>query len=187
MMAFCWALIHTFASQHSDRPDLVMQKVNHRLFRDTHTDQFVTLFYGVLDTRENIMYYCNAGHNPPYLFRASENQFIQSLDRTGMPLGISEGISWKISPVCFQPGDLLVLYTDGVTEAENPFHEFFGCDRLITMIKENLGKRAQEIHANVIGGLCEFAGSLSQCDDITLMVLVRELHMTEMENNSKAN
>jgi serine phosphatase RsbU (regulator of sigma subunit) len=70
---------------------------------------------------------------------------------------------------------LLVLYTDGVTEAENACHEFFGSDRLITMVKENLGKSAQEIHEMVIRGLYEFAGSLSQSDDITLMVLACEL------------
>lgn len=182
MMAFCWALVHTFATQHPDRPDLVMQKVNRRLFRDTHSDQFVTLFYGELNTRENMMYYCNAGHNPPYLFSATENQLIQSLDRTGMPLGISDGMAWKVNPVNFQPGDLLVLYTDGVTEAENPSRESFGSERLIAVVKENLGKSAQEVHANVIHGLCGFAESLSQCDDITLMVMVREPQMTETGN-----
>ena len=83
-------------------------------------------------------------------------------------------MSWKISPVRFQSGDLLVLYTDGVTEAENACHEFFGSDRLIDIVRENLGKSAQEIHGMVIRGLCEFAESLSQCDDITLMVLARE-------------
>jgi serine phosphatase RsbU (regulator of sigma subunit) len=174
IMAFCWALVHTYASRHPDRPDLVMQKVDHRLFSDTHSRQFVTLFYGVLDTTKNMIHYCNAGHNPPYLFSTGTTQSVQSLGRTGVPLGISEGMSWKISSACFHPGDLLVLYTDGVTEAENACHEFFGSDRLIAMVKENFGKSALEIHELVIRGLCEFAGSLSQCDDITLMVLACE-------------
>jgi serine phosphatase RsbU (regulator of sigma subunit) len=186
IMAFCWALVHTYASRHPDRPDLVMQKVDHRLFSDTHSGQFVTLFYGVLDTTKSVMHYCNAGHNPPYLFSTGKTLSVQSLRRTGLPLGASEGMSWKISSVRFQPGDLLVLYTDGVTEAENACHEFFGSDRLIAMVKENLGKSAQEIHEMVIRGLCEFAGSLSQCDDITLMVLARELQIVELLNNSEA-
>jgi sigma-B regulation protein RsbU (phosphoserine phosphatase) len=186
IMAFCWALVHTYASRHPERPDLVMQKVDHRLFRDTHSGQFVTLFYGVLDTSKNLMCYCNAGHNPPYLFSTSETLSVQSLERTGVPLGISKGMSWKISSVQFQPGDLLVLYTDGVTEAENPCHEFFGSKRLIAMVKENLGKSAQDIHETIIRGLCEFVGSLSQCDDITLMVLACEPKMDEILNNSKA-
>lgn len=185
IMSFCWALVHTYASQHPERPDLVMQKVDHRLFRDTHSGQFVTLFYGVLDTSKNLMHYCNAGHNPPYLFRTGKTLPVQSLGRTGVALGLSEGMSWKISSIRFQPGDLLVLYTDGVTEAENACHEFFGSERLIAMVKENLGKSAQEIHEMVIQGLCEFAGSLSQCDDITLMVLARELQMDEILHNSK--
>jgi serine phosphatase RsbU (regulator of sigma subunit) len=186
IMAFCWALVHTYASRHPDRPDLVMQKVDHRLFRDTHSGQFVTLFYGVLDTSRNVMHYCNAGHNPPYLFSAGKTLSVQSLGRTGVPLGASEGMSWKVGSVRFQPGDLLVLYTDGVTEAENACHAFFGSDRLIANVKENLGKSAREIHEMIIRGLCEFAGSLSQCDDITLMVLACELQTDEIPNNWKA-
>lgn len=186
IMAYCWALVHTYASRHPDRPDLVMQKVDHRLFSDTHSVQFVTLFHGVLDTRNNVLHYCNAGHNPPYLFSTGKTLCVQSLGRTGVPLGAAEGMSWKVNSVRFQPGDLLVLYTDGVTEAENAGHEFFGSDRLIATVKENVGRSAQEIHEMVIHGLWEFAGSLSQCDDITLMVLARELQMTEMLDNSKA-
>lgn len=170
-MALCWALVHTYASQHPDRPDLVVQKVNHRLLRDTHTGQFVTLFYGVLDASKCSMSYCNAGHNPPYLFSSGESPSVKSLEHTGVPLGIFKGISWKINTTCFHPGDLLVLYTDGVTEAENAYHELFGGDRLVRVIGENLGKNAQEVHEAVIGDICEFAGGLSHCDDITLMVL----------------
>jgi sigma-B regulation protein RsbU (phosphoserine phosphatase) len=173
-MALCWALVHTYASQHPDRPDLVVQKVNHRLFSDTHTRQFVTLFYGVIDARKNEMSYCNAGHNPPYLFSTRATPSVQSLEHTGVPLGIFQGMSWQIGLACFQPGDLLVLYTDGVTEAENANHEFFGSEGLVGVIRENLGKSAQEVHETIIRGLHEFAGSWSQCDDITLMVLACE-------------
>jgi serine phosphatase RsbU (regulator of sigma subunit) len=175
IMAFCWALIHTYATRYPDRPDLVMQKVNRRLFQDTHSEQFVTLFYGVLDTRKNIMSYCNAGHNPPYLLSTGETLSVESLKFTGEPLGISEEKLWTIGSACFQPGDLLVLYTDGVTEAENACHEFFGSERLIHLVRENMRKSPQEIHERVIGELCEFAGSLSECDDITLMILACEL------------
>ena len=180
IMAFCWALVHTYALRYPDRPDLVMQKVDHRLFSDTHSGQFVTLFYGVLDTKTNEMHYCNAGHNPPYLFSADKKLPVQSLDRTGMPLGMLEGNSWKVGSIQFQPGDLLVMYTDGVTEAENTSHEFFGTDRLTTVVRENFGMKAQEIHERIIQGLCEFTGSLSQCDDITLMVLARDRQIAEI-------
>lgn len=170
-MAFCWALVHTYATRHPDRPDLVMQKVNRRLFSDTHSGQFVTLFYGVLDVRKNVMAYCNAGHNPPYLFSTDSTPSVQTLRRTGLPLGILPETEWKRRRAHFQPGDLLVLYTDGVTEAENACHGFYGSERLIDVVRTNLGKSAQEIQESVIRGLCEFAGTLSLCDDITLMVL----------------
>lgn len=174
IMAFCWALVHTYASRHPDRPELVMQKVDHRLFSDTHSDQFVTLFYGVLDTRTNMMHYCNAGHNPPYLFKQNNPSPAQALLRTGVPLGASEGMSWKVGSVRFHPGGLLVLYTDGVTEAENPCHEYFGSERLMAIVNENLRKNVREIHESIIRGLSDFAGGLSQGDDITLMVLACE-------------
>jgi serine phosphatase RsbU (regulator of sigma subunit) len=172
-MAFCWALVHSYARQHPDRPDLVMQKVNQRLFSDTHSGQFVTLFYGVLDAPKNMMSYCNAGHNPPYLFSTGAAS-VQSLGRTGLPLGILPEIEWTSSHAQFLPGDRLVLYTDGVTEAENACQDFFGSERLLDVVRASLGKSAQEIHETVIRGLGEFAGTLSVSDDITLMVLACE-------------
>jgi sigma-B regulation protein RsbU (phosphoserine phosphatase) len=93
---------------------------------------------------------------------------------TGIPLGILPEMEWKSSRTRFQPGDLLVLYTDGVTEAEDECNDFYGSERLIETVRGSLGKSAQEIHDTVIRGLCEFAGSLSVSDDITLMVLARE-------------
>jgi serine phosphatase RsbU (regulator of sigma subunit) len=176
IMAFCWALVHTYATRYPDRPDLVMQKINRHLFRDTHSDQFVTLFYGILDARKNMMVYCNAGHNPPFLFRNSETTpSVQPLVNTGIPLGILEGKTWTIGTVSFGPGDLLVLYTDGVTEAENTSNENFGSERLINFVLENCRKSPQEIHARVIQKLSDFTGNLSDCDDITLMILGCEL------------
>lgn len=169
------ALIHTYATRYPDRPDLFMQKINRHLYRDTHSGQFVTLFCGVLDTRKNTMIYCNAGHNPPYLFCDNENSSIQSLLHTGVPLGIFEDKTWEIGTVFFHPGDLLVLSTDGVTEAENASHEFYGSERLIQSIMNNRRDSPQVIHELVIRELCEFTENLSECDDITLMVLACEL------------
>ena len=172
-MALCWALVHTYASQHPDRPDLVVQKVNQRLFRDTHTGQFVTLFYGVLDARKGVMSYCNAGHNPPYLFGSGPASSVQSMERTGVPLGIFQEVSWKTCTTRFSPGDLLVLYTDGVTEAENGHHQFFGSNRLVSVVTENLRRSPQDIREAIIREVSEFAGGQSQGDDITLMVVAR--------------
>jgi sigma-B regulation protein RsbU (phosphoserine phosphatase) len=172
-MALCWALVHTYASQHPDRPDLVAQKVNQRLFQDTHSGQFVTLFYGVLDARKGLLSYINAGHNPPYLFSPDEDRSAQPMQRSGVPLGIFQGISWETCSTRFRPGDLLVLYTDGVTEAENGVHELFGTNRLVSVVQENLRKSPRDIHEAIIHEVHDFAGGVSQGDDITLMVLAR--------------
>jgi sigma-B regulation protein RsbU (phosphoserine phosphatase) len=170
-MALCWALFHTYATQHPDRPDLVLQKVNDRLLRDTHSGQFVTLFYGVLDARKGRLSYCNAGHNPPYLFPTDSGGAFQRLDRTGVPLGILSGLAWSTARAGFQPGDLLVLYTDGVTEAENGAHEFYGSERMIGVIQESLGRSAEEVGEAVVQGVSDFIGREALGDDITLVVL----------------
>ena len=170
-MALCWALVHTYASDFPDQPEQVMRKVNERLLRETHSGQFVTLFYGVLDARQGKFSYCNAGHNPPYLFSPARSETAQRLELTGIPLGILEERSWGTETAGFLPGDMLVLYTDGVTDAENGAHEFFGTERLIGLVQEHLAGSAEEVGEALVQGVSEFIGHRALSDDITLVIL----------------
>jgi serine phosphatase RsbU (regulator of sigma subunit) len=176
-MALSRTLIRTYASEYHASPGATFRVVNHRILTDAQVNMFVTAFYGVLDPFTNTLTYCNAGHNPPYLLRprqAGTPNAVQLLHRTGMPLGILEGTTWEQNTVQFAPGDVLVLYTDGVTEAHNAQEELFGQERALKAAQANLERSAQDIMDALLAEVREFVGNAPQFDDITLMVVVRD-------------
>lgn len=173
-MALSRTLIRTYAAEYSTRPDLALSAVNHRILTDTHTDLFVTIFYGVLDPVSGTLTYCNAGHNPPYLLSTQKGVSVQELGRTGMPLGVFEEVTWQPHSAHVAPGDVLVAYTDGITEAQDRQEVFFGQERLLGTAKAHLGRSAQEIHEALMNEVHQFVGDAPQLDDITLMVLARD-------------
>jgi len=173
-MALNWTLIRTYAAEYPTQPELVLGATNRRVLVDTDADQFVTAFYGILDPATGTLVYCNAGHSPPYLIRAQKGEDVQKLIRTGVPLGILEDRTWEQGVVQLAPGDLLVLYTDGVTEAQNPQEALFGEERLLESAQTNLGRPAQDIRDAIITDIYEFVGDAPQFDDITLAIVVRD-------------
>jgi sigma-B regulation protein RsbU (phosphoserine phosphatase) len=172
-MALNWILIRTYAEEYPTQPELVLSSVNHRLLIDTRTDQFVTVFYGVLDPATGDLTYCNAGHNPPYLLSAQDSDAVRSLKKTGIMLGLFGDQTWEQGTVRIAPGDVLVLYTDGVTDAEDEQERFFGQERLLTSVQATLGRSAQDIQDALVTEIDEFVGGAVQIDDIALMVVVR--------------
>jgi serine phosphatase RsbU (regulator of sigma subunit) len=193
-MALSRTLIRTYAAEYDTRPELVLAAANRRILMDTRADLFVTVFYGILDPATGTLVYCNAGHNPPYLFGAQNSpqrptrigDSVQSLRRTGMALGVLEDAIWQRKAVQIAPGDVLVLYTDGITDAQNAQGAFFGEERLLEVVRANAGTQAdqsssagqgpqaQDIQQALMVEIRGVAGDAPQCDDITLMVVVRE-------------
>ena len=171
-MVLSRTLIRTCAAQHHTRPDYVLKAVNRRILVDIQTDQFVTVFYGILDPASGTLTYCNAGHNPPYLL-AQNGATVQALRRTGIPLGMFKDVNWEQRKVRLASGDVLVLYTDGITEAQNQRDEFFGEERLLEAAQANLARSAQDVQCALMAEVREFVGDAPQFDDITLMVVVR--------------
>jgi serine phosphatase RsbU (regulator of sigma subunit) len=151
----------------------VFSASSRRILTDARADLFVTVFYGIFDPATGTLTYCNAGHNPPYLLSAQNRDTVQVLHRTGMPLGVVENATWEQSAVQLAPGDVLVLYTDGVTDAEDSQGSSFSQDRLLEIVQANLGRSAQDIQDALIAAVHEFVGDAPQFDDITLMVVVR--------------
>jgi sigma-B regulation protein RsbU (phosphoserine phosphatase) len=179
-MALSCTLIRTYAIEYPGRPELVLGAVNRRILKDCSANQFVTVFYAILDPVTGILVYGNAGHCPPLHFDTRDDMEVHELVRTGIPLGIFEDESWGQESVQFRQGDTLVLYTDGVTEAHHDSLLLFGEERLIESVRTTLGMAgsqgvsAQEIRDGILADVHRFAGSAPQFDDIALIVLIRE-------------
>jgi phosphoserine phosphatase RsbU/P len=169
-MALCCTLLRTYAVRCPDQPELVFEEVNRRLMQDIECEEFVTMFYGVLDPKSGDFNYCNAGHNPPFFFSNQQNLNHDKLIRTGMALGVLEENHWERKSIHFKPGDLLVLYTDGITDAEDQNTMFFGEERFTAILQKNV------LHPKVITGevmreLTTFVATAEPFDDITIVVV----------------
>ena len=173
-MTTCRTLIRTFSGEYPDEPERVLAEANRRILADTHGGLVITVFYGVLDPASETLTYCNAGHNPPFLVPSGGLRETQALTRTGMPLGIIEQTSWGQGGITFENGDVLVAYTDGVTEAQNEAEEFYEDARLLAVARANMGHPAERMQARLVKDIQEFAGDASQFDDMTLMVIKRD-------------
>lgn len=173
-MALSRTLVRTYAVEHHTRPDFALRVANNRILTDTAVDLFVTLFYGVLDPVTGTFVYCNAGHNPPFLLRNGDTGTVEKLTRTGLPLGIFSGGTWEQRSVQLSVGDVLVLYTDGVTETQDHNAIFFGEERLLDVLRAHLDKSAQEIQSALMMEIQSFTKGAPQYDDIALMILVRK-------------
>ncbi len=173
-MALSRTLLRTYAIEADSDPDLVFFATNSRMLADTSSSLFVTAFYGVLDPVSGQLAYSNAGHNPPYLVRPGEQVIIQELIRTGIPIGVQEGATWSKASVQLQPGDRLLLYTDGVPEADNGNGDYLTTGPMLEIAKENLDLSAEELQDRILQNLSDFVGDAPQSDDITLMILARD-------------
>lgn len=138
--------------------------------RDSQTGMFVTVFYGVLDNEKRTLDYVNAGHNPPLIFRTGKDE-PEELAATGIALGLSEDAPYDQGTIMLAPGDLVVMYTDGVTEANNDQGEMFEVNRLNDVIRMNRDRSPSEIIPAIIAAVTAFSQKQPQYDDITLMII----------------
>ncbi|MGA2499197.1 MAG: SpoIIE family protein phosphatase, partial [Tepidisphaeraceae bacterium] len=144
----------------------VMRRVNRMVCRDTRPGEFVTCFYGVLDRHTRRLTYCNAGHPPPLLLRTGQ---VTELQGANLVLGVEPGEAYEQHVVDLQSGDILLLYTDGLTDAMNFDRDTWGRERLIAAFAKG-GATAELISQNVLWEMRRFVGLSEQNDDITAMV-----------------
>ena len=173
-MAMSRTLIRTYAMEFAAQPQAAIQATNKRLLQDARVNLFVTLFYGALDSSTGILTYVNAGHNPPYLLSSKENGDATPLEKTGIPIGIDEDAQWEERTIQIAPGDVLLLYTDGITESQNNEGESFDEDLLVETAVSQFGQTAHDIQAAILESAQNFVGNNPQSDDIALMVLSRD-------------
>jgi serine phosphatase RsbU (regulator of sigma subunit) len=181
-MASSRTLIRTYAREFPDRPEFVIQAANRQLLGDTHSGLFVTLFYGVLDPADGSFTYCNAGHNPPYVINSADPGKALALTRTGTALGIIQETTFASETIQLRPGDILLMFTDGITEAQSAEGSFYGEERLQDLIRACLrvpasgqveALSAQKILDCILVDLHDFTQNMPRSDDMTLICLMR--------------
>jgi sigma-B regulation protein RsbU (phosphoserine phosphatase) len=171
-MALSSTLIRTYAKQYPTLPALSISTVNERILSDSRSGMFVTTFYAVLEPNTGRIRYVNAGHNPPILISSQKGKRVDRLQSTGMALGVMGEMIWKQKVTRLLPGDLLVMYTDGITDAQDPHGQFYGEQRLLQVIRR-CNCSAQETLEIILDDLDHFTGGMPQADDVTLLVVRR--------------
>jgi sigma-B regulation protein RsbU (phosphoserine phosphatase) len=152
----------------ADSPLDVLERINHLYAHNINVTTFVTVFFGKLNPDTRTFTYGSAGHNSGYLYRPATNEEVL-LHPTGPAIGLMEGFHVRSEQVVLNPGDTLVLYTDGVTEAMNPAHEEFGLDRLADAIRENSSLSPEQLIQRILLALNNFTGGTPLVDDVTLV------------------
>ncbi len=180
-MALSRTLIRTFAAEYPTQPQRVMSAANERILQDTQATIFVTAFYGVLDPLTATLTYSNAGHNPPILLDGRKQNDAEELRRTGIALGVLGSAEYEQKSRQMKPGDALVLYTDGITEARDPDGRMFGEEHLLEVAQRAQGCSGREIQEALLEEVHRFVHDAARVDDITLMVVAMECSPEMME------
>ena len=151
-------------------PGEVLREVNDLLFEDNEGGMFVTVLYAVYDPSSRELTYANGGHNSPLVVHADGTSALLPLT-DGIALGIARDLPYKQNAVTLSPGDTIIFYTDGVTEAMNGEEEQFGLDPLSEFFRTNPPRNPGETTAAIFEAVNAFAGEAPQSDDITCLVL----------------
>jgi len=156
----------------SQEHEAACHNLNELLRGRTAPDEFVTLFWCYYEPREHVLKYLNAGHPPPLLLRKNPNKgtSVCRLEEGGPVLGVLSTATYRQSSIPICPGDLLVLYSDGITEAENAAEEQFGEERLLQLISDVSQRSAEQIRDEILRRVRAFVGQDEFRDDLTLLV-----------------
>jgi serine phosphatase RsbU (regulator of sigma subunit) len=147
-----------------------VERLNAEIGAVSDADRYVTLLVAEIDTKKRIMHYVNCGHNPALLFRAKTGTLTR-MDSSCPPIGLSPDEICQLGSAELTAGDVLVFYTDGVTEAENQFGEEFGMERLSAVARDGSSLTAEELAANILNSAANFCGEVGFHDDVTIVVV----------------
>ncbi|HEY6928599.1 MAG TPA: GAF domain-containing SpoIIE family protein phosphatase, partial [Thermoanaerobaculia bacterium] len=164
------AAVHLQIEEAQSVADLVT-RIDRHLRRYAATRKFLTLFFGMFEAESGTLRYVSAGHNPALLVRASGS--IERVESTGVPVGMLPNAKWREETIRLDSGDMLALYTDGVTEAANEAEEEFGLDRLTAALDASRSLPVRQICDQLMARVADFASGMPQYDDQTLLLLRR--------------
>jgi len=187
LMSNIQSAIHSFFKlngQNSFNIADITGKLNSLIYENTSSEKFITFFWGIINNIDNTFLYSNAGHNPPLLFRKSllnkepaKNQKVKlftTLNEGGLMLGIIDNFQYESGKINLEKDDSIILYTDGITEAQNPDDDEFGEDKLKEIMMNNINISGKEIIDMILKEIDIFAGSNRQYDDETLIIIERK-------------
>ncbi len=168
-MALTKTMFRATGGRQNATAETLMSRLNGEICRDNESCMFVTVFCGVLDVRSGQVEYSNAGHNLPYVL---SNGVVTAVPKTGgMALGVTESVDFHAGRLLLKPGDRLVLYTDGVTEAMDKDDQLFSESRMEETLQGVNGQSSEEVIKRVVKDVHHFSAGAPQSDDITLLVL----------------
>jgi len=166
-MAVCRTMLKAIGSEVAS-PAECMEKVNNMLIPESDITTFVTVFYGVLDLKTGELSYCNGGHNLPYIL--SKDGAVKELENIGgLLMGKFEGMPYEMNTIQLQPGDTIVTFTDGVTEAANENGGYFDEERVIAYLEKHPGISLEFLVKGLFLEAMKFTGAAEQSDDITVL------------------
>ncbi len=177
LMSSLHAAVHAQADIH-DSLVKTISAVNRYLVDSIPANRFVTLFYAELDPQNGTLSFLNAGHNPPLIVHTGGT--MEQLASGGLPLGIMTNADFREGRTKLYPGDVLVIYSDGVSEATNPSGEEFGPTRLYEVVARNLEASAGGIRDRIESALTKFCQGTPAADDITLVIVKRNAEASEV-------
>jgi phosphoserine phosphatase RsbU/P len=173
LMALLLAMMRTLVDEGLETARLV-ERLNAQVLRHSPPSRFITLFFSIYDPGSGVLQFVNAGHLPPLLRRADGRvERVGELDGGGLALGMFEGATYATSQIVIAPGDLLVLFSDGITEAENPAGQAFEEAGLQSVVALRAGDDPEIIGRAVLEVVEAHAGHLRLADDLTALVLKR--------------
>lgn len=178
LMASLQGMLRSHAFLRRNHVAELIKKINVLMGRSTSVNRFATFFYGQYDESHRSLTYVNAGHNPPVLLRPSTafhantgSCVVTHLNASGPVLGVFEDATYQQRRITLRRGDVLLLFTDGITEAMNLYGEEFGEDRLVSMVMENRTMKAAELENLILNRVDAFSVGTVQHDDLTLVVI----------------
>ena len=177
LMSSLHAAIHAQTGSHDTIVETI-SAVNKYLAENIPPNRFVTLFYAELDPESGAVSFLNAGHNPPLIVHAAGT--VEQLASGGLPLGIRADADYREGRTHMQRGDVLVIYSDGVTEAASPSGEEFGPTRLYEVVSRNVDASAAGIRDRIESALTKFSQGTKAADDITLVIVKRQAETRQL-------
>jgi sigma-B regulation protein RsbU (phosphoserine phosphatase) len=181
LMSNLQASFHALLTVEPELPEIA-RKINNLIYRNTSFDKYITCFFGILDTNNLQFTSVNAGHNPPYLFHADKS--FELLSEGGLILGMMPDIEYQQEIKTLRPGDLILMYTDGVNEAMNLENEEFGEERIEQCVVSSYTLSAGKIIHELTSELKAFSEDTPQSDDITMVTL--KFHSGKLEKTGSA-